>query len=57
MKGDGTPYYKMVLIYVDDVLHLSEDPSVDMDKLNKLYRLKDGTGEPDRYLGDNIERV
>ena len=57
MKGDGTPYYKMMLIYVDDVLHLLEDPSEDMDKLNKLYRLKDGTGVPDRYLRGNIERV
>ena len=28
-----------------------------MTELSKLYRLKDGTGEPDRYLGGNIERV
>ena len=56
-KNDGMPYYKMMLIYVDDVLHLAEDPSEDMVKLSKLYRLKDGTGEPDRYLGGNIERV
>jgi len=56
-KGDGTPYYKMMLIYVDDVLHLAEDPKEDMMKLSKLYRLKDGTGEPDRYLGGNIERA
>ena len=28
-----------------------------MDELNMLYRLKDGTGEPDRYLDSNIERV
>jgi len=56
-KNDGTPYYKMMLIYVDDVLHLAEDPKEDMIKLSKLYRLKDGTGEPDRYLGGNIERV
>ena len=26
IKGDGTPYYRMMLIYDDDVLHLSEDP-------------------------------
>ena len=57
IKHDGTPYYKMMLIYVDDVLHLAEDPAEDMTKLSKLYRLKDGTGEPDRYLGGNIERV
>ncbi len=57
LKDDGTPYYKMMLIYVDDVLHIAEDPIEDMKKLSKLYRFKDGTGEPDRYLGGNIERV
>ena len=56
-KGDGTPYYKIMLIYVDDVLHLAEDPKKDMPEPSKLYRLKDGTDEPDRYLGGNIERV
>ena len=56
-RGDGTPYYKMILIYVDDVLHLAENPKEDMAELSKLCRLKDGTGEPDRYLGGNIERV
>ena len=57
IKHDRTPYYKMMLIYVDDVLHLAEDPNEDMTKLSEFYRLKDGTGEPDRYLGGNIERV
>ena len=51
LKDDDTPYYKMMLIYVDDVLHIAEDPTGDMGKLSKLYRLKDKTGEPDRYLG------
>jgi len=56
-KNDGMLYYKMMLIYVDDVLYLAEDPSEDMAELSKLYRLKDGTGEPNRYLGGNIERI
>jgi len=47
----------MMLVHVDDVLHLAEDPSEDMTRLSKIYRLKDGTGEPDRYLAGNIERV
>ena len=29
-KEDGSPYYKMMLIYVDDVLHIAEDPEEDM---------------------------
>ena len=56
-KRDGTPYYKMMLIYVDDVLHLADDPKEDMTKLSKLYRLKDGTGEPDRYTENSTEVV
>ena len=56
-KEDGSPYYKMMLIYVDDVLHIAEDPEEDMKKLAQVYRLKGGISTPDRYLGGNIERV
>jgi len=47
----------MMLIYVDDVLHIAEDPEEDMAKLGQVYRLKDGVGTPDKYLGGNIEKV
>lgn len=57
VKPDGTPYWKYMLIYVDDVLHVAFDPTVDMAALNTVYRLKDGSGPPDRYLGANIEEV
>jgi len=56
-KQDGSPYYKLMLIYVDDVLHMAEDPKEDMAKLGHEYRLKDGVSPPGRYLGGNIERV
>jgi len=56
-KEDGSPYYKMMLIYVDDVLHIAEDPEEDMAKLGQVYRLTDGVGTTDRYLGGNIERM
>ncbi|GFH50414.1 pol protein [Chaetoceros tenuissimus] len=29
-KEDGTPYYKYMLVYVDDILHIAKDPKVDM---------------------------
>jgi len=47
----------MMLIYIDDVLHIAEDPEEDMAKLGQVYRLKDGVGAPDRYLGGNLEKV
>jgi len=56
-KKDGSDYYKLMLIYVDDVLHIAEDPEEDMAKFGQEYRLKDSVGPPDRYLGGNIEKV
>ena len=56
-KPDGMPYWKYMLIYVDDVLHIAHNPSVDMKSLNEVYRLKEGAGPPDRYLGANVEQV
>jgi len=56
-RRDGEPYYKYMLIYVDDVLYIAENPEEDMAKLGRAYRLKDSVGPPDRYLGGNIEKV
>jgi len=56
-KRDGEPYYKHMLIYVDDVLHIAENPEEDMAKLGRAYRLKDSVGPSDRYLSGNIEKV
>jgi hypothetical protein len=28
-----------------------------MKKINEIYRLKEGVGPPDRYLGANVEKV
>ncbi|GFH55427.1 hypothetical protein CTEN210_11903 [Chaetoceros tenuissimus] len=56
-KEDGTPYYKYMLVYVDDILHIAEDPKVDMALINSIYRLKEGVGPPDRYLGGSMQRV
>ena len=53
----GTPYYKYMLIYVNDILHIAENPNEDMKLINEIYRLKKGVGPPDRYLGGTIERV
>jgi hypothetical protein len=58
IKPCGFEYYEYILVYVDDVLHLSHDTSRVEIALNKAYRLKEGsTGEPDRYLGANISKV
>ena len=57
-KPDGTEFYAYVLVYVDDVLNLHNDPDTFMNRLSEVYRLKDSSvGEPERYLGANIEKV
>ena len=57
IKKNGDDYYSMILVYVDDVLCFDESPQELMDKLGKIYRLKEGSQIPDRYLGANIDRV
>jgi Reverse transcriptase (RNA-dependent DNA polymerase) len=54
-KPDGNKYYEYVLVYVDDVLHLSHDPNPTMQAIGKAYRIKEGSlGEPKRYLGADV---
>ena len=56
-KPCGFEYYEMMLVYVDGILHLSHDISPTETALNAAYRLKEGSiGEPDRYLGANINK-
>ena len=54
---NGYPYYKYMLCYVDDLLHICFKPKEDMDALNMIYRLKEGFGSPDQYLGSNVEEL
>ena len=56
-KTNGSLYYKYMLVYVDDILHIAEDPTLDMSSLNQIYRLKDGSGPLNRYLGSNVNKV
>jgi hypothetical protein len=58
VKPDGFRYYQLILIYVDDILHLSHDPDTTINALRGMYELKEGSvGSPKRYLGANVERV
>ena len=54
-KPNGDKYYEMLLVYVDDILHLSHDTKPTMDALGALYLLKpEACGQPTRYLGANV---
>ena len=56
-KPNGDPYYKYMICYVDELLHIGFKPKEDMDVLNMIYRLKEGFVPHDRYLGANFEKV
>jgi Reverse transcriptase (RNA-dependent DNA polymerase) len=55
IKTDGSKYYEYVLVYVDDLLVISEQPSIILQTLvdDHKYRLKD-VGSPTCYLGASI---
>ena len=58
VKPDGFKYYQMILVYVDDILHLSHNTNPVINALQASYTLKEGSiGTPKRYLGANIDRV
>lgn len=57
-KPDGFRYYQLILVYVDDILHISHSPMDVITQLRSAYTLKEeSVGTPKRYLGANIERV
>ena len=46
-RPDGTAYYTYILIYTDDILIVSHDPSLYMTQLEQAYYVKkDGIGPP-----------
>ena len=57
-KADGNKYYSYILVYVDDVLIIDEDPKRYMDLLQSSYTVNPASiCEPDRYLGADINKV
>ena len=58
IRPDGDAYYEYMLVYVDDVLAISLNPTEIMVEIGKHFTIKDNKyGEPTAYLGANIEKV
>ena len=58
MKTSGEDYYKYMLLYVDNILHLVYDPKDNINALNSTYILKEYSGGwPKIYIGANIDKV
>ena len=55
-KGDCLEYYEYVLLYVDDVLAIGEDPELVLTKVDKYFGLKPGSlADPNMYLGAKVK--
>ena len=54
-RPNGTEYYELLLVYVDDILLLSHSPKPTLVQLGQIYDLKDGSIEvPTQYLGAQV---
>jgi hypothetical protein len=57
-KPNGTAYYEMALVYVDDILVISHEPLVTMSGIQRQFKLKDDKIEPpDMYLGAKLSNT
>jgi hypothetical protein len=53
-RPNAGDYYEMILVFVDDILCISHSPGEFMQKIGKIYDLRDSAKEPSVYLGANI---
>ena len=53
-KPTGDDYWEYLLVYTDDILCVSHDARDVMVKLEQMFKLKGGIGEPTTYLGATI---
>ena len=57
IKPDGTRYYSYILVYIDDILIISHDPTKYMAQLHNEYCVKpDSIGVPKLCLGSEIKQ-
>jgi hypothetical protein len=57
-KPNGLEYWELLLVYVDDILIVSHEPKVHLEKLKTFYEFNiSSIGPPTRYLGANVSKV
>jgi hypothetical protein len=56
-RTDGSEYYELLLVYVDDVLAISHNPEKIMKEIGMRFEIKNNEyGPPTMYLGGDIEK-
>jgi hypothetical protein len=54
LRPNGSDYYELILVFVDDILCISHNPREFMNRLGKIYELRGTVSEPSIYLGANV---
>ena len=58
MRSDGSSYYTYILVYTDDILIVSDNPTKYMAQLKANYYVKESSiGPPNIYLGSRVKLV
>jgi hypothetical protein len=58
IRDDGFEFYEYVLIYVDDILCISDNPQESLERIDKYFSMKQNSiGRPDIYLGAKLSGV
>ena len=56
-RNDGSKYYSYIVVYVDDILSVDENPQEAIDRIGSMFKIKEGSvSEPKTYLGSTIRR-
>ena len=58
VKENGSKYWEYVLVYVNNVLCISDKPQLTMNRLQAKFKLKDDkVEEPTIYLGASLSKM
>ena len=56
-KNDGSKYYSYIVVYVDDILSVDENPQESIDRIGSMFKIKKGSvSEPKTYLRSTIRK-
>jgi len=56
IRSDGSTFWEYLLVYVDDILCISDDPTIFMTKISSIFVLKNGHAQPKTFLGIDVHR-
>ena len=57
VRSTGEEYYSYLIVYVDDLLSIDDNPENAINHIGQMFRIKEGSvGFPSMYLGANVRK-